>query len=62
MSWTQLLNIVREARQEAKANRDAPLVACPFDGAPLEFRNGIANCPMGNFRSRARTRGEVNAS
>jgi hypothetical protein len=59
MSWGQLLAILKEARQEAKANREAPLVECPYDGTPLVFRDGIANCPMGNYRSRRTTRDPV---
>lgn len=59
MSWEQLSAIYREARQAAKAEREAPPVACPFDGTPLEFRNGVYNCPMGNYRTRRTTRDPV---
>ncbi len=57
MSWTQLGAISKEAAQLAKANREAPLVDCPIDGTPLVFRNGVGNCPMGNFTTRRTTGG-----
>ena len=56
MSWTQLAAINKEAAQLVKAEREAPPVACPIDGTPLEFRDGIYNCPMGNYRIRGTTR------
>ncbi len=56
MSNEQLLGTIRQARQEAKANREAPLVECPFDGTPLVFRDGVADCPMGNYTTRRTTR------
>ena len=59
MSWEQLGAIYREAAQLAKADREAPLVACPIDGTPLVFRNGVGNCPMGNYRTRRTTRDPV---
>ena len=57
MSWGQLLAIRREAAQIAKAEREAPPVACPFDGTPLVFRDGVYNCPMGNYTTRRTTGG-----
>ena len=36
--------------EEVKAEPKKPIIACPIDGTPLEFRNGVANCPMGNYR------------
>ena len=59
MSNEQLLGIIKQSRQEAKANREAPLVECPFDGTPLVFRNGVGNCPMGNYTTRRTTRDPV---
>ena len=59
MSWEQLLGIRKEAAQIAKAEREAPLVDCPIDGTPLVFRNGVGNCPMGNFTTRRTTRDPV---
>ncbi len=56
MSWEQLGAINREAAQLAKANREAPLEECPFDGTPLVFRDGVADCPMGNYTTRRTTR------
>ena len=58
MSWRQLAAITKEAAQLAKAEREAPPVACPIDGTPLVFRNGVGNCPMGNYRTRSTTRGQ----
>jgi len=52
LSWDQLLTIYKEAREERRANEQRPLEICPIDATPLEFRNGIANCPLGNWRSR----------
>ena len=58
MSWRQLIGIRQEAAQLAKAEREAPPVACPIDGTPLVFRNGVGDCPMGNFTTRRTTRGQ----
>lgn len=52
MSNEQLLAISKEARQLRLADEQRPLVECPIDGTPLDFRNGVANCPMGNWTSR----------
>ena len=52
MSWDQLIAIRKEARQLRRADEDRPLVECPIDGTPLQFRNGIGDCPMGNFTTR----------
>lgn len=56
MSWQQLIKIRDEARQIAKDEREKPLLECPYDGEPLQFRDGIANCPLGNYRTRRTTR------
>lgn len=58
MSNQQLLAITKEARQLRRADEQRPLVECPIDGARLQFRNGVANCPLGNWTSRG-TKQEV---
>ena len=60
MSFEQLLAIRQEARQLRRADEDRPLVECPIDGTPLQFRNGVANCPMGNWTSRLTTQEAAN--
>ncbi len=56
MSNQQLLDILRDERRQAISERQKPLLECPYDGMPLEFRNGWANCPMGDYRTRRITR------
>lgn len=56
MSWAQLQAIRQEQRQMAEVERNAPLVACPRCGTPLDVRDGIRNCPMGDFRTTRATR------
>lgn len=53
-----------QARAEAVAERSEPLVDCPVCGTPLErrARDGMANCPLGHFRTRATTKGELGAA
>lgn len=49
-SWQGLLNIYREAQvNRAREMNEAP-VACPYDGSVLDIRDGIRNCPMGDYR------------
>ena len=51
MSWEQLKAILDENRQEQRKQATAPPVACPIDGEPLVVgKNGIRNCPFGNYR------------
>jgi hypothetical protein len=52
VSWTDFLAIREEQRQLAEDERTAPLVDCPIDGERLVERNGVFNCPLGNFRTR----------
>lgn len=52
MSYEQLVGILKDIRQIWRDDQQRPLVECPFDGKPLEFKDGVANCPLGNFRSR----------
>lgn len=35
MSWEQLVSIIRDSADEARADASAPPVACPNDGEPL---------------------------
>lgn len=53
MSWEQLEGILRENRALAEEERQAPPVACPYDGEPLETAfDGSLYCPLGNYRWR----------
>ena len=56
MSNEQLVGILKDARKTAAEERRKPLLECPYDGEPLEFRNGVYNCPLGNYRTRRTTR------
>lgn len=53
---SDLLTIIKTERQRAVDERDKSLRECPYDGTRLEFRDGWANCPMGNYRTRRTTR------
>jgi hypothetical protein len=59
MSNEQLLAILKEAREEALKERTKALVDCPQCGMLLDWRDGIANCPMGDWRSVGGIRGSV---
>lgn len=50
MSWEQLGETQKINRQERQRDRQEPPLACPIDGELLDVRDGIRNCPMGNFR------------
>lgn len=51
MSWWQLKNTVDFNRVERRSAEVTPPTACPFDGAILDAgRNGVLNCPLGNYR------------
>jgi len=56
MSNQQLIGITKEAKDIQRDERAKPLLECPYDGHVLEYRNGIYNCPLGNFRTRKTTR------
>jgi hypothetical protein len=46
MSWEQLRDITREARQLAEAEQSQPPEACPNDGEPLQRGpHGELHCP-----------------
>lgn len=50
MSFQQLADILRQARQERDQNDRTPPVACPYDGEPLEKGpGGVLHCPAGNY-------------
>lgn len=49
---TGLLDLMRENRELAAAERARPPADCPNCGWPLDWRGGIANCPNGDYRSR----------
>ena len=55
MSWEGLVAIYREAADIRREEKQRPLVECPLCGEPLDFRDGIYNCPLGHFRTRKPT-------
>ncbi len=52
MSYEGLVAILKDIRQIRREDQERALVECPFDGKPLEFKDGVANCPLGNYRTR----------
>lgn len=50
MGWDQLHAIIKESRKDAAEEARKKRVACPIDGTILEEKNGVLNCPMGNWR------------
>ena len=44
--------IIKEARELERIERDKLPTECPFCGTPLEFSpaRGLLNCPMGCYR------------
>lgn len=49
MPWEQLKGILDQSREDAKEAEDPP-VACPKCGAVLQIREGVRNCPTGDYR------------
>lgn len=50
MAWASLLAILRENAELIRQERDAPPVACPNDGEPLESGpDGTLHCPFDGF-------------
>lgn len=50
MSWEQLLNLVKQAQEEAFEEMYRPPVACPNDGEPLiEGPNGELHCRFDGY-------------
>ena len=50
MSWDQFLNILKQNRRDAEEEARKRRVACPIDGTILDEKNGVLNCPLGNWR------------
>lgn len=51
MAWEQLLDIYREAAQEAAAEASRPPVDCPNDGTALQAGpDGVLFCPFDGWR------------
>ena len=59
MGWETLLEIAEENRAEAASASARIPVSCPLDGAPLDVRGDVRNCPMGNYRWEAGIGGQV---
>lgn len=47
--WDKLESAFRENAQEIERERKLKPQRCPHDGMLLEERDGIRNCPMGNY-------------
>lgn len=57
MSYEQLLNITKEAREMRREDDERELVDCPVCGEVLdENKDGWKNCPLGHFRAAPGTR------
>ncbi len=54
-SWKQLIAIEHDEQHHQRSVVDRPLLECPFCGKPLDFRDGIGNCPLGHYRTRRTT-------
>lgn len=50
MGFETLREIAEENRRLAEDAATRPPTTCPIDGATLEIRAGVRNCPMGNYR------------
>jgi hypothetical protein len=51
--------IIEEVREIERKERQEKLVDCPVCGEPLQWRNGIANCPAGHYRASNPTKGGI---
>ena len=52
MAWNELLATLKENREVLQQDEEQRVVACPVCGhAPLDERDGILNCPIGDYRS-----------
>lgn len=49
MAWEDLIAITREAQDLARVE-DAPPVACPNCGEPLESARGVLHCPFDGYQ------------
>lgn len=55
--WWGLKAILDANRDEIAAYNSQPPSACPNDGTPLvSGKNGVINCPMGDYRYTGGTR------
>ena len=50
MSWEQLAAILEEGRQAYDEERSSPPTACPRDGEPLEFHDGVWHCVFDGYQ------------
>lgn len=50
MSLEKLQAILKANKQQIEREREQPPEECPYDGAPLQVRDGVRNCPMGDYR------------
>ena len=50
MAWEQLEAALRDQRRNEEWERKQPPESCPHDGAQLEVRGKVRNCPFGNYR------------
>jgi len=52
MAWNELKATLNENSQFLQEDQEKRVVACPNCGhAPLDERDGILNCPIGDYRS-----------
>jgi len=56
VSNAELLAMLKDERAIAAEERRKPPLACPYDGSPLEFRDGVYHCPFGDYTTRRTTR------
>jgi len=50
MGWEQLKAILDINREDVARESSETPTACPIDGSLLDQRDGVRNCPMGNYR------------
>lgn len=52
--------LMTQASTERKEWSDQPLIDCPVCGEVLDVRpNGLKNCPLGHYRTRAATKAQA---
>ena len=52
--------LAQQAAKERKEWSQEPLIDCPVCGEVLDVRaNGLKNCPLGHYRTRAATKGQL---
>lgn len=58
--WGGLGGIVNEAHELERSQKAQPLVDCPICGTVLDVNTrNERNCPLGHYRTTARTLGEA---